>query len=582
MKKKILALGCITLMILGRAQNPTFQLAEHIGSSNNDVCKSIVTDNFGNVYMTGQFLGTVDFDPGPDTFNLSSPATSGIFISKFDNGGNLIWAKSIAGSYSDNSGMSIALDANGNVYTTGIFSIGADFDPGPNTFIMNTAYVGAFILKLDPSGNFIWAKSVNDARGVKIAVDASGNVFTTGYFHGGPDFDPGPAAFPMVSQGSANGYNPIDIFILKLNASGNFVWAKRIGGNAEDAAYSMAIDESGNIYTTGVFRTTCDFDPGESIFNLTAAGYGDVFILKLNAEGNFLWVKQFGGVTEDYCFSMVLDAQANIYTTGWFSGNVDFDPGAQSFYLNSPGAYNTFISKLDQTGKFVWAKSTNGTSSAGAQGNSIAIDLYGDIYTTGFFYGSIDFDPGFNTHYLSSEGAQDIYISKLSAGGNFISACTFGGTYNDIGKSITVDDYGNIFTTGSFNRTVDFNPGKGVYNLSSAGLQDIFLHKMSQPYITNVKTVLQDNSGFSIYPSPANTFVNIELSSFDRENNQLQIQIIDTFGHIKKEENIFVIDNKATLNTGELPNGIYIILLKYISEKSAGNQSLSKKIIVSK
>ena len=141
-----------------------------------------------------------------------------------------------------------------------------------------------------------------------------------------------------------------DIFISKIDAAGNFLWAERIGEIARDYGKSIAVDGSGNVYTTGNFQGTVDFDPGAGTSNLTSTGLDDIFISKLDAAGKFLWAKSMGGTSEDFGSYIAVDGSGNVYTTGWFKGTIDFDPGAGTSNLTSKGnSWDIFISKLDSS-----------------------------------------------------------------------------------------------------------------------------------------------------------------------------------------------------------------------------------------
>ena len=127
----------------------------------------------------------------------------------------------------------------------------------------------------------------------------------------------------------------------------NFLWAKQLGGANQELGNSIAVDANGNVYTAGSFQSTVDFDPGPAIYNLTAVssfGGNDIFISKLDASGNFLWAKQLGGVLDDAGFSIAVDGNGNIYTTGYFTGTADFDPGPGTYNLNSAGTEDIFVS----------------------------------------------------------------------------------------------------------------------------------------------------------------------------------------------------------------------------------------------
>ena len=433
----------------------------------------------------------------------------------------LQWAKNMGGDNLDH-GFSITTDSFGNVYTTGFFSGMADFDPGPGTFnLISSGFQDVFISKLDASGNFVWAKNMGGGgflTGRSITTDAAGNVYTTGNFSGTVDFDPGPGTFNLISWGSQ------DVFISKLNASGDFVWAKNMGGFDNDDGNSITTDDAGNVYTTGRFSGGADFDPGSIIFSLVSAGSNDIFISKLDASGDFVWAKQMGGSESDSGYSIITDGAGNVFTTGVFVGTADFDPGPDSFNLTSSGGNDIFISKLDASGDFVWAKQIGGSGSN--KSLSISKDSFGNIYTTGQFIGTADFDPGPDSFNLTSANNGDVFISKLDSFGDFVWAKQIGGSGNDQGNSITIDKAGNIYTTGLFRDTTDFDPGSGVFNLVSAGFIDIFVLKMSPTPTVSIK----EDSGtasFLMYPNPTAGNLIIDL---DHHYSAVEVVIRNVLG----------------------------------------------------
>lgn len=396
------------------------------------------------------------------------------------------WVKGSNGAFNAYSN-SVVVDPLGNVYTTGYFTGVNDFDPGPSSYtLMSGNGLGvnnAFISKLDANGNFLWAKKLgslsfaDQCNGTSIALDGLGNVYTTGNYIGTVDFDPSLSTFTLASIAPPSLY---DFYISKLDANGNFLWAKSIGGNGNDYGHSIAIDGSNNVYTSGYFDNTVDFDPNGGIFNLTSSGLQDIFISKLDVNGNFIWAKNMGGTGSDYCYAISLDLLGNSYTTGSFNGISDFDPsGIGTYNLVSSGASDVFISKLDASGSFVWAKNIGGTLAD--VGNSIVIDGANNVYTTGSYNGTADFDPAGTTYTLTSNGNTDIFVSKLDISGNFVWSKSMGGGQFDIGNSITLDMSSNICTTGKFNSTgCDFDPGPGSYPISTTGVSyDIFISKLN-------------------------------------------------------------------------------------------------------
>lgn len=313
-------------------------------------------------------------------------------------------------------------------------------------------------------GNWAWVNGFGSAsggegRGESIAVDPSGSVYSTGYYVGIVDFNPGVGVFNLNDSGYG------DIYISKLDNSGNFVWAKSIGANGADFGMTISLDVFGNLYIIGAFSDTVDFDPGTGIFNLISSGDRDVFILKLNSSGNFIWAKKMGGPGGDDGYSLTIDASGNIYSTGAFSLTSDFDPGPGTFNLSTPG-YGVFVSKLDSAGNFIWAKSLCGTDYA--FGQCITRDQSDHLYLTGFYSGTVDFNPdSLGQNNQTAIGSYDIFICKLDSSGEYNWAKTIGGINADGGWSITTDNFSNVYFTGVFSGTVDFNPGSNVVNLTA-------------------------------------------------------------------------------------------------------------------
>ena len=420
----------------------SFEWVAHMGAPSNQIGSAITCDINGDIYAAGTFKGVVDFDPKIGVYNLTGAAFYGdIFIQKLDANMNLQWAKRIGGFRQ--SVHSITNDPNGDIYISGYFQGTVDFDPGIG--IANLISLGGgnhFILKLDPNGNFLWVKqsqvynnslaissdingNIHTIRNVgsdlsvqkldgygnilwnkefpilttignsfkarDIGTDIYGNVYVTGYFRGTVDFDPGVGTTSLTS-----GIN--DIFILKLDANGNFLLAKQINGkiwsnnaNYRDEGYSITADKSGNIYVTGTFLGTVDFDPGIGIANLTSSGYTDIFNLKLDVNGNFLWVNKMGMSSFDVSQSIVTDDNENIYICGTEGSDM-------------------FVQKMDPIGNVLWKKQPTGRS----DGSSLTLDLIGNIYTIGTVQNTTDMDPGTGTTNITSSGLYDCFIQKLS------------------------------------------------------------------------------------------------------------------------------------------------------------------------
>ena len=442
-----------------------------MGGTGVDFGHAIAVDNLGNVYATGLFANTADFDPGAGVFNLVSAGSWDIYITKLDSSGIFQWAKRI-GSTGDDRGLSIATDG-ASVYLTGMFSTTVDFDPGPGIFNLTSAgTVDVFVLKVDASGNFVWATRMggsSDDHGNSLALDAASNVYVTGYFTGN-----------VNGIANLNSAGQTDIFVMKLTTTGTSAWAKKMGSTGLDEGNGITVSSAGNVYSTGTFQVTVDFNPGGGNFNLSCTGgpYWDAYIQKLDANGNFVWAKQIGSVFEDRGFALTTDAAENVFTTGFFSDVADFDPGPGVFNVTAnSGGKDIFIQKLDAGGNFLWAKNVG--SWLMDQGYSIDVDGLGNVYTTGFFQDVGDFDPGPGVFNLTATGGQDIFLLKLNSFGNFMWALKFGANINDNGYATLTASAGIIYAAGFFGQTVDFDPGPGIFNLTSAGATDIFVIKLN-------------------------------------------------------------------------------------------------------
>ncbi|MCT4582102.1 MAG: SBBP repeat-containing protein [Flavobacteriales bacterium] len=563
MKKTLLTtLTFLISLINATAQN--YEWAKGVPSAGSSVGKSITYDAAGNVYVTGGFYGTVDFDPGTGVSNLTSNGSSDIYILKLDAMGNFVWVKQIGGTALDQAN-AIHIDKGGDIYVTGFFSDSVDFNPGTDALdLIANGAKEIFALKLNSLGDFGWAKQfggIENDEGYDITVDANRFVYVTGIFSNTVDFDPGASVNNLTSDGGYDG------FVLKLLPSGDLNWVKKVGGtHSDDRSFAIALDANNNVYTTGYFRTTVDFDPSAATVNLTSNGMRDCYILKFDSNGNFIWVKSIGGGFQDSGNDIEIDDSGNAYVTGQFQYTVDFDPGSNTSNLVSSGILDAFILKLDATGNFVWAKNYGGTSLENS--TSISLDGDGNIYTTGNFYETADFDPGTGSVNLTATASSsDIFILKLNPTGDYVWAGKIGELGDDIGYAITVDDACNIYSTGVYFDTADFDPGTGTSLLTNTGVGHMYALKLSCTLISS--EIAQNNfytAPLLLYPNPATSAITI-----DYEKKIEKIIVLDITGKTVKSLST---ENK-TIDLSDLVNGTYflqvhanasIITTKFIKE----------------
>lgn len=532
---------------MASAQVPNFNWAKSCGGQSNDEAYSVTHDASGNVYVTGYFADTVDFDPGPGSYTLAAVGGDDVYILKLNASGNFVWAKSL-GASGDEIGNNIKVDGNGNVYVTGYFENTVDFDPGvPVNNLASNGFIDIYILKLDGSGNFIWARQIGGVdydSGLSLGIDNNANVVVGGSFQNAVDFDPGAGTFSLTAVGMS------DAFLLKLDGSGNFVWAKQFGGTDNEVIWSVDLDVSGNCYSTGNFEGIADFDPGAGTLNLTSNGGRDVFVVKVDVSGNMVWAKSFGDANDDYGQGIAIDAFGAVNISGEFSSTVDFDPNITTFTLTSFGGSDIFISQLSSAGNFVWVGQLGGVGNDAGIG--IDTDGNGSVYATGSFQGVGDFDPGSGTYSLTSNGARDIFAAMLNTNGNFGWAIQLGGTGSDEGSGISVDGNGNIYTAGYYRNTVDFDHSAGTFSLGSVGSSDVFIHKMNQ-----IATSINENSSISsfiAYPNPTTDHLIIT------SQNSETFSFLNSLGQTLEE---FTLIGSKKINISAYPKGIYFLMANH-------------------
>lgn len=567
MKVKITLLVVVALMCLvnpGRSQSPSYKWTKTYGGNGRDVSRGICVDEYGNTYVIGVFKNTVDFDPGIGVENRTSNGYTDVYVQKLDADGNLIWVTTFGSPFEDY-GIDIAVDSSGEIYLTGYFSDMIDFDPGlGNDYHVSNGNYDVFIEKLDVNGNYLWAKTfggVDNDYGNSVYFDEAGDVYLTGTFSNSVDFDPDMGVETHVSNGSS------DIYLQKLDANGNFIWVKTIGGMIGEYSSSVKINDLGDIFIVGSFSDTVDFDPGIGTDFRISNGSSDVFVEKLDLNGNLIWVKAFGGISDDHCIDLSMDNDGHICLTGEFMGTVDFNPGIGVENLTSNGYADVFIQKLDPNGDFIWVKSIGGINDEHVIG--ISVNTSGDIFIAGSFNSeTMDFDPGVGVSNYTSNGGLDVFVEELDANGNFIWANTFGSPGFDKGYGISTDAIGNIYITGFFSDTVDFYPGAGEDDHISNGDFDIFVQKLG-PEIASVETVIKSGL-FNTYPNPTKGILNIAIDS----DEVCSVKVLNVMGQVVASKNN--IYSQAVLDISQQVDGVYFV------QVHSENRTVSSKVILQK
>jgi hypothetical protein len=406
----------------------------------------VATDQAGNVVVTGEFRGTVDFGGGPRT----SCGGGDVFLAKYDASGNHLWSLSFGGELED-SGRSVAVDAEGNILLAGWFCCTIEFGGDPMTA---NGCSDIFVAKFDSDGRHLWSRgfggrSADAAHGV--VADEWCDVFLAGYFEGTVSFGGGPLT----------SFNSVDAFLVKLDSEGDHLWSRRFGEQTwpvyGDAAAAVDVDGAGCAVITGRFGGTIEF--GDNV--LTSSGSDDIFLAKFDRDGSHLWSQRFGDAATDDGVDVAVTAPGQIVLTGMFYDDIDFGGGL----LHSNGWDDIFVASYDAEGRHLWS---HGFGHDGwDEGRGVALDASGHTYLTGVFGGTVDFGGG----PLTSAGMQDAIVARFDAGGHHVWSQGFGDIDLDFGSAVDAGAFGDVSFLGAFTGAVDFGGGL----LFSAGCGDVFV-----------------------------------------------------------------------------------------------------------
>ena len=526
-----------------------FIWAQQLGGTGNDLAENLTIDNAGNILIAGEFQSTVDFDPGAGTQYITSSGSADAYVLKLDSNGGYIWA----GRFGNSPGQfaySIATDAANAVYVTGEFYGTTDFDPGATVHNMTASGFNAniYVLKWSAAGDFIWSANMGNSSGgdcgYAVETDAAGNPVITGSYYGTVDFNPGSGVYNLTASGSSG-----DVFVLKLtSSSGAFMFAKSIGGTTLDQAYGLALNTAGDIYVTGFYSTTADFDPDASgVYNLTASGPADAFVLELDASGNFMWAYGFGGTDMDFSRGIITYG-SDVYTCGIFAYTPDFDPGLPVYNITS-FSYSTdaFLLKL----RFCSPLMT-----------SVNYDLCpGDSMFAG---GSYQHNPGvYYDYFIAAGGCDSIVTTTVQYTyavnlGNDIIICA--GQSALLNSNVAGAVY--LWSTGDTTQTVSVNTAANYWvRVTKIGCvqQDTILVTVN--VCSGIDAATEQENAFTFFPNPASNFTVIESADKIKE-----ITLTDITGKVLLNKNYD--DGRNSIQFSVLPftNGTYFLQMKTNNE----------------
>ncbi len=381
------------------------------------------------------------------------------------------WVKTM-GTSGDEEFSSVIADSSNNAYAVGTFSGTVDMDPGPGVVnLISHGGSDACVAKYAPDGFLLWALGwggTAEDRAFDIFADPDGNLYITGRVQGNADLDPTPGVYDTTPFSPSE----FDAFLIKLDRDGNFLWARRWGGNGHTDGMAVAASNIGAV-VTGSFTGTSDFDPGPGT-NSATANYVDTYVSAFNPNGQFRWVRIIGGNGQQYVTDLAMNYDYSVIVAGFFESTLDIN----GFQLSNNGLYDAYLINFDLgTSAVNWGKSWGGSGNDYATGLATG-GWYGYLYVAGLFNGTIDADPGSGTTSLSSQGLDDISVSTFSNyDGSFVAARSFGGAGDDSGYVACNND--TLILSGRFTGSVDFDPSNPGGEAVSFGSRDSFVCRLN-------------------------------------------------------------------------------------------------------
>lgn len=517
--------------------------------------KALAVDDDGNVYATGYFSDSTDFDPGPGTNYMRSRGWDDIFLAKLNFDGDPLWITTAGGPGYDQ-GLSIDVDADGNVYATGSFRGTAIFGSGAeaDTIVSSSNLEDIFVVKYDTEGTLQWVHafgSTNIDIGHAIDVDDFGNPHVTGYFRLTVDFDPGLGDSLLTGQAAG------DAFVLKLSTDGDFIWASKLGGTGNNpGGRGIVVAPDGSVVSVGRFQGTVHLNPSNQNDPHVSNGGNDIYVSKLNASGQWVWGRSFGGGQNDGIGGVDIDAVGNVFVVGAFNLSVDFDPGTGDSTVMSLDDQDLFILKLDASGNFAWVRTVG-------QGNDqvardVAVTNMGDIMVTGYYYDNdqtVDFDPA-GTAPFTSNGLNDVFVLALRGNGDFMTAWHVGSVNGDEGLAIALGEQDDVHIAGIYQGELDFDPGPDQDNVPSptSSYTNGFVWKLGSLY-TSVNEPASLLVKMTAFPNPASSVLTLTGNTSDGS----AVHLMDLSGRAIQT---FLVQPGAFslgLDVSSLPSGVYLL-----------------------
>ncbi|MDI1476617.1 hypothetical protein [Polyangium sp. y55x31] len=386
--------------------------------------------------------------------------------------GDVQWGKSFGAQFNHQRASGVALDpTDDTILLVGNYEGGFSFNGTDE--LPHAGNGDIYLAKFDAMGGFQWSVRSGDFQPQfvnAVAVGPDRNIFLAGSFEGELEL---PNGVKLPSTGGQS-----DVFVVRLNPEGAPVWAKGFGDGVQQPklATTIAVDSKGDTIIAGYFEGSLEFAPGQLI---NAMGGRDVFLAKLDKDGNPLWSKRLGngnpgGSPNHLLCRVVLDHQDNIVLETAFSGNMSL--GAPLSDEASPGSRAMLLAKFDTNGAPLWQK-VFGAANTEQRSRALAIDSQNNILLTGEMAGTISF--GGEQLSTPANGDPDLFVAKFAPDGAHLWSFRAGSIGPQEGKAIGVDADDNVIVTGSYTGVLQFTGDDALVNSGiGTGDYDLFALKL--------------------------------------------------------------------------------------------------------
>lgn len=550
MKKLFVSVLAILMSVAGFAQLQPHAWSAMCTSSSGTLPPLVKADASGNTYTTGSFWGTMDADPGPGVYTLYNAGQYDGFIIKLDAQGNFAWAYAFGAGFNDYV-YAININSSGQIILSGAFE-GTMNCPGTAGPVITSTDGMGYAIWLDANGAFVRSRQIGDDAYFGLVylqsagLDAADRLYLAGSFNRGADFDPG-AGVHRDTAGNANKYN---MFVVCLDANGDFVWQHSYGHllNNDELLDRIAVDAAGNIIVAGSFEFQAQI--GASVF--TAAGGRDMLLMRLDNAGTHQWVKHIGSTGQDIAFELHLTSTGNAVFAGYAFAPVDIDPGAGQFNV---GILRYYLGNLDAAGNFQWGIDHPHSAAITA----ITSDAQ-SIYLGGVFSGSVDFDPGAGIS-IHNSMRNEAYLLNVGFNRSYNWFAQFADTA--VVESISLNGSGDLFCAGTGSGLGDFDPGAGTFLFMPAdsGLANVFVSRFGQLSSVNE----QEENTLTVFPNPSAgtlTIQNNRASAID------YVLITDALGNVVKR----ISYPGNSIHAEELSAGVYTLTIHTTDDQYAQQQ----------